>query len=281
MSFRFRWRIVRAMRLIGLLATLLLPSLLHAGGAGNLLEIRLISETRSISAGKPFFLGLHLKHPPGSHTYWKNPGIVGLATKVEWELPPGFSAGEIQWPAPQVVKMASYEAQGYEGETLLIIPVTPPENLAAETATLTAKVSWMCCGKTCEPAVKIPFCVTFPVTSSGENDPTTHPLFEKFRALAPRRDPAWKTAVKREQGRIVLTLKPPAAISNPGGIHFFTSDGRVDSSQKQQVEILPDGTIRMTLAPSETAPRQPATLPGVVTFSDGESPLQLQINPEY
>src|SRR5690606_2221484 len=104
------------MKWIMLVSLLALPSLVTADTAGNPLDIRLISETRSIRAGGTFFLGLHLRHPVGAHTYWKHPGIVGLATQIEWDLPAGFVAGPIQWPAPEPVKMAIYQAQGYHGE---------------------------------------------------------------------------------------------------------------------------------------------------------------------
>ena len=100
-------RMLHPMRWIALLPAILLASLSHGGETEKPLEVSLISESRSIRAGRPFFLGLHLIHPPGSHTYWKNPGIVGLATTVEWDLPPGFSAGEIQWPAPQAVSASN------------------------------------------------------------------------------------------------------------------------------------------------------------------------------
>ena len=265
------------MRLIGLLAALLLSCLPSAGEADDPLQIHLISEVRSVSPGKPFFVGVHLVHPPGSHTCWKHPGIVGLATKVEWDLPPGFSAGEIQWPAPQVVEMAGYHAQGYQGETLLMIPITPPDNLSSPRTTLTAKVSWMCCGTTCHPAVRVPFSVTLPLAAVAENDPFTHPLFEKFRAAVPRPDPAWTSTVRRERDKIILTLKPSVAISEATGIHFFSADGQVDSDQKQQVEILPGGVIRMTLSRAETAPGNSLALPGVVCVL----PFQIGINPAY
>jgi hypothetical protein len=62
-------RIFSLMRLICLFSILLLPGILRAEKAGNPLKIELISGVRSIGAGKPFFLGLHLEHPPGSHTY--------------------------------------------------------------------------------------------------------------------------------------------------------------------------------------------------------------------
>lgn len=272
---------VASMHLIGFLTALLLTCLPSAGETDDPLQIHLISEVRSISPGKPFFVGVHLVHPPGSHTYWQHPGIVGLATKIEWDLPPGFSAGEIQWPAPQVVEMAGYEAQGYQGETLLMIPITPPDNLSSATVTLTAKISWMCCGTTCHPAVRVPFSVTLPRAAVAESDPSTHPLFEKFRAAVPRPDPAWTSTVRREQDKIILTLKPPGAILKPTGIHFFSADGQVDSNQKQQVEILSGGVIRMTLARAETAPGDSSALPGVVCLPRGGMSFQLEINPAY
>ncbi len=268
------------MRLTGLLTALCLPCLPLVGGAEIPLEVRLISEGRGIVCGKLFFVGLHLVHPPGAHTYWKNPGIVGVATTVEWELPPGFSAGEIQWPAPKVVKMASYDAQGYEGETLLMIPITPPRSLTSASVTLAAKVSWMCCGETCHPAVKVPFSLKLPVLSATETDPANGGLFEKFRRFVPRPDPAWATTVTRHPGKITLTLQPPAGIPRLSGGHFFTADGQVDSNQKQQVEVLAEGGIRMTLA--ATAPENAEKLSGVVGFSGvGDAPVFLEIDPAY
>jgi thiol:disulfide interchange protein DsbD len=277
-----------AMRFMIGFSALLLPAVIHAGTGGNPLDLKLISETRSIRAGSSFCLGLHLRHPPGSHTYWKHPGIVGLATSVDWELPPGFVAGEIQWPAPEVVTMAGYQTQGYEGETLLLIPLTAPADLTTKSVALTARVSWMCCGKTCHPAAKIPFTVTLPVAASAEPDPVTRPLFAKFRARLPRRDPAWKTEVRRDHHTIILTLQAPANHQPPAtaaGIRFFTADGQVDSNRQQQPEILADGRLRLQLVLSATAPPHPATLPGVVAFpagwQNGGQPFHLEINPGY
>ncbi|MEK7706658.1 MAG: protein-disulfide reductase DsbD domain-containing protein, partial [Verrucomicrobiota bacterium] len=57
----------------------------------------------SASAAKPgetITAGVHLKMDPGWHTYWKNPGESGKATEIKWQLPPGITAREIQWPRP-------------------------------------------------------------------------------------------------------------------------------------------------------------------------------------
>ena len=44
---------------------------------------------QGVQAGQSLMLGLLLKHQPGWHTYWLNPGDSGLATQLNWTLPPG------------------------------------------------------------------------------------------------------------------------------------------------------------------------------------------------
>ena len=55
---------------------------------------------QGLVAGQPMWLGLRLQHQPGWHTYWKNAGDSGLATQLEWSLPPGVQAGATNWPLP-------------------------------------------------------------------------------------------------------------------------------------------------------------------------------------
>lgn len=242
--------------------------MLFPAHAENPLSVALVSEAKTIAAGDTFMVGLHLKPPPGFHTYWKHPGIVGLATSVEWSLPPGFHAGDIQWPAPETVKMARYTAQGYRGETLLMVPVTAPRDLTMTAAEITARVSWMCCGSTCHPAAKVPFSITLPVAAKGEADPATLPMFQASRAKLPATDPAWSSQVERDGKCIVLTLKsadPAMArdVNELGTLRFFTADGQVDSDTEQKVAIGPGQVVRIELPASEHVAAADS-LPGVV-----------------
>ena len=77
-------------------------------------EVELLAEVNAIVPGKSFQVGLRIRHEKGFHTYWQNPGIVGVATSLKWTLPEGFTASEIQWPYPELTKMASYPCHGYE-----------------------------------------------------------------------------------------------------------------------------------------------------------------------
>ena len=89
---------------------------------------------------------------PGWHTYWKNPGDAGSPTKIEWQLPPGFTAGEIQWPLPEKLPPADVTTYGYENEVVLLVPLTLASNLPAGPLNLAAKVSWLECKESCIPA---------------------------------------------------------------------------------------------------------------------------------
>jgi DsbC/DsbD-like thiol-disulfide interchange protein len=75
----------------------------------------LVAADQSIQPGRAFTVALRLEHEPHWHTYWLNPG-TGLPTSLVWQLPEGFTAGEIEWPAPIVIKdhTGTVVGNGYE-----------------------------------------------------------------------------------------------------------------------------------------------------------------------
>ena len=91
-----------------LLLVLSAPLPVQAVGA----NAQFVSELESIQPGVPFTVALHILPDKHYHTYWKYPGIVGLPTSIKWQLPKGFRAGEIAWPAPQEDHMAGPPAHG-------------------------------------------------------------------------------------------------------------------------------------------------------------------------
>ena len=104
-----------------------------------------------VEAGKPVWLGLQLAHQPEWHTYWKNSGDSGLPTTLEWQLPAGFSAGEIAWPTPKKIPLGNLANYGYEGTVLLPVPLTVPARFAASQFDVKLKASWLICRKECIP----------------------------------------------------------------------------------------------------------------------------------
>ena len=123
---------------------------------------------------------------PGWHTYWEYPGDAGLPTTIDWKLPPGFTAGPIQWPAP-VAKLEPGDIQtyAYSGRVLLLTTITPPATIS-ENAALQAKVDWLVCEEICIPG-GAEVSLELPVADSAA--PTNTALFEEFRAQLPSRQP--------------------------------------------------------------------------------------------
>jgi thiol:disulfide interchange protein/DsbC/DsbD-like thiol-disulfide interchange protein len=134
------------------------PGLVRVGQ----LQAGLISETTSVIVGKPLALGLRLVHDPEWHTYWRNPGDSGLATKIDWQLPEGWLAGPMQWPKPSRFPVGPLANFGYEGDVVLPVVLTPPKGLGAgQTVEIKGKASWLICRDVCIPgetmlSIKLP-----------------------------------------------------------------------------------------------------------------------------
>jgi DsbC/DsbD-like thiol-disulfide interchange protein/cytochrome c biogenesis protein CcdA len=113
----------------------------------------LVAAEASVQPGRAFTVALKLEHQPGWHTYWINAG-TGYPTKLTWELPPGWTAGPIQWPTPEKIldRTGAITGNGYTGVVYLLVELTPPKDLkVGESVTLKAKAEWLMCEKECIP----------------------------------------------------------------------------------------------------------------------------------
>ncbi|HET6899806.1 MAG TPA: thiol:disulfide interchange protein, partial [Vicinamibacteria bacterium] len=64
----------------------LAPLATAAPPASKHVQPELVADVESIAPGRPFQAGLRLRMDPEWHTYWKNPGDSGLATRLTWKL---------------------------------------------------------------------------------------------------------------------------------------------------------------------------------------------------
>ena len=104
-----------------------------------------------VGPGKPLQLGLRIEHQPHWHTYWKNPGDSGLPTTLDFTLPAGFVAGDIQWPTPSRLPIGPLMNFGYEGSLLLPVQVRVPAGFAGEALTVKLRADWLVCKEVCIP----------------------------------------------------------------------------------------------------------------------------------
>ncbi|MDH3583651.1 MAG: protein-disulfide reductase DsbD family protein [Phycisphaerae bacterium] len=194
----------------------------------------LVSEAATIVPGKPFTVGIHIRHAPGYHTYWKNPGYVGLPTSLQWQLPPGFKAGPIQWPTPQRTTMGVYTVWGYERDTLLLVDIKPPVALPnGGKVRLGVKARWMACARTCCPSFS-DLSLTLPVTAKPAWDHTWRRAFATARALQPRRLEAWQVTGERDERGYRLRISPRGKVNKAvRDVYFYADHSQVNSNRPQ------------------------------------------------
>lgn len=224
------------------------------------LQVELVSEVTHIQPGVPFEVGVFIQHEPGFHTYWKQPGIVGVPTTIQWDLPRGWKGGALEYPEPERVLMFTLKAQGYERDVLLRARVTPPKKLPVGVpVTLRGKAVWMCCARSCHPGFK-DLSLTLPVAAEAPAlDHKWHPLFEKERAAQARPSAAWSARARQASpGQVELALTPAGKDARPldarlaGEVIYFTGDGWIDSDDPHQIEFDPaSGGLRLLLPVSK------------------------------
>ena len=88
----------------------------------------------AIGPGQSFWVRSELDIRDGWHTYWRNPGDSGEATKLTWQLPPGFTAGDIVWTTPHRFEIPPLVNYGYAKHAVHLVQITAPKDLKAGTA---------------------------------------------------------------------------------------------------------------------------------------------------
>jgi len=114
-------------------------------------QARLVLASDTAKPGDTVLAGVFLQMDEGWHTYWKNSGDSGMPTTVNWELPGGVSAGEIQWPAPDKLPEPELTTYIYQNEALLLVPLKLSPDLPPGPLELKAKISWLECRVQCLP----------------------------------------------------------------------------------------------------------------------------------
>ncbi len=123
----------------------------QAGVAKPATTVKLLLSHDAAKPGSTVMAGLALTMDDGWHTYWINAGEAGFATSVEWELPKGVTAGQVQWPMPGKFTAFGSIGYGYHDKTILLVPLAIAADIAPGQATISGKVSWLECKELCTP----------------------------------------------------------------------------------------------------------------------------------
>lgn len=257
--------------LLGALLALLLPAMALAQpvNTGHI-QAELVAATQGVAPGQSVQIALRQKIQKGWHTYWRNAGDSGEATKVKWTLPPGWSASDFTWPTPHRLPVGPLVNYGYENEVLLPLTVTAPADAKpGQPVTLTAAAAFLVCADICVPE-DATLTLTLPVTAGpAPADPQWGAKIAQVLADAPK--PAGLTGAFEKQGQVVkLAITGPALKSaDLAGAYFYPFSGTViDHARPQPIERGPDGlTVTLTPGYDFQSPSPPKALAGVLALA--------------
>jgi thiol:disulfide interchange protein DsbD len=215
------------------------------------------------------YAGIHFRLERGWHIYWKNPGDAGEPPHAVWELPAGITAEELQFPAPQRLRLSSLMDYGYENEFLLPLKLHIGKEAAAGRALLHAKVDWLVCQNSCIPGrADLDIACDIDVVSHPLQT-VSDPLFQRFFSRIPRPFPGpTQPFFQATKGSLLLTLETgqPEHVAA-----FFPADPYIiDNPSPQKLTPTSQGLVLRLKkdAALSTALRQ---LRGVVELSGGRA----------
>ncbi len=233
---------------LALQALLMAGLVANAAAAGPVvnsghIESELIAQESGVAPGGTVYVALRQKIIPGWHTYWRNPGDAGEATKIAWTLPAGWSAGDMVWPAPIKAKLGPLLDYAYEGQVLIPVPITAPANAQpGTTISLNAAVQYLVCQDVCVPE-DAKLTLLLPVVAAAPTaDPQWGAAIGDVLAKAPK--PAGLKAVFKLDGptlKLAITGAPLKGADMADAYFYPYSPKVIEHAAPQAIERGPEG----------------------------------------
>ena len=224
--------------------------------------------------GQTVTMAVLMEPAAGWHGYWSNPGDAGLPLSLDWTLPAGAKAGDLQFPVPQTLIVQGLMNHVYEQAYAVLVPVTVPANAAmGSTLAVSAKAQWLAC--------TTQICVPERANLAGTitvGDGPKDARFATWRAALPARldQPGRFEATP---GGLALAIPFPA-MAKVGQPHFFIAgQGLIDYAAPQAFRRQGDWLI-VDLARAKAAlAEHPQAISGVLSLGDGAGGLAITASP--
>ena len=232
-------------------------------------RVEMLARQASLKAGADLHLGIHFILEPGWHVYWINPGDSGQPPSLKWQLPPGFTAGEIQWPRPERMQTSSELTDyGYHDDVLLMVPIHAPQFIHNEQPRglrFAVEAKWLVCREVCIP--EHADLELFLHSGAITENTATAKLFADAEKLLPVAMPrGWRAEVESRKNDFLLTIAANKPITS--AIFFPLDPGQIDNPAPQKIQAIPSG-VKITLKKSDLLLKPISVLRGVLVVPGG------------
>ena len=180
----------------------LLAGVAQAAPPSPHVHIRLIPENTNITPGQTMLVGVEETIDPGWHTYWVNPGDSGQAPVIKWNLPEGFTTGDLKWPVPEKMAIGPTVEYGYQNKVTLLQEVTAASKFAKGPLKVSASVEILVCKDICIPEISTQEFV-FNNNTATDNSDIINAAFDK----TPDFMPDWPATFRDDRGDFRLDVR--------------------------------------------------------------------------
>jgi thiol:disulfide interchange protein DsbD len=251
------------------------------GGPGPVKAEHLTAELTSlapqIAAGGSLQAGLVLTIEEHWHVYWVNAGDSGEPPKITWTLPPGITAGAMQFPAPQRLPLGPLMDFGYEDQVAFPVLLTAAPGMKPGKVHLDAHITWLVCASQCLPGKAHLGIDVDVVPGPLPAPPMVGALGEAVTGLPKPLPSGMTVSAIGDAKQIQVTLKTGGK-EEDAEFYPFDQD-QIANAADQQIESLPDGIkIWLKRASDPSGPLDgppsaalPKTLHGLIELSSTES----------
>ncbi len=240
-----------------------LPIAAFAQSSSKNVQIEILSQKESAKAGDSFYIALKQTIQPEWHTYWRNPGDVGDATRIEFDAPKGIEFGPIQWAVPNKLPYAEFINYGYDNEVILPIEVKIAPDLKG-VQNIKAKATWLECKDICVPGEgEIDFTINIGDDKNGAQKPEIDAAISKLPKPMKNYTANWvKVENKFHLGFIV---SEQINVKNAYFFPYEVENGALIDHAKPQTLTTGIGGFGLFLEPSLSLPdKMPNEIGGVI-----------------
>lgn len=233
-------------------------------------RVALITDHAAVAPGQSIHAGLRIAHDEGWHTYWVNSGDSGLATRFDWTMPAGATAGDIEWPAPERLPFGDLVNLGYKGDLVLPARLMVPADArpgARFEATLRAR--WLICADVCIPD-EATLTLSLPVATAARPSEDA-PRIAAALAQVPVEEPGWQGRTRRTAAGVEVEVHGcAAALGDAGRLEVYPKTAQVVANTRIDARHDGDGVLRFTHPASEFFAGMPETVEWVLVRHDGD-----------
>lgn len=236
-------------------------------------QVDWIGASGNYEAGKSVQTAVRLVVDAGWHTYWQNPGEGGMKISATWQLPAGWTAGELENPVPKRFMTGELPGFGYGGTVIFPVKFTPPAGFTGPVK-LKGKISWLTCNEArCIPGdaeLELLFEAGSPAATAEEG------VIEGALSKIPRPAEGVSLKVEEKSQTLLLTIATPSGSRvKPGVCEIFpVTTQAIDSAAK--FDFTAHGDLWTAEVPKSEYATQPIhELTLVLSGRAGQDPVSL------